>query len=192
MNKTIPVDADIFTELEKLRGDLWSHSDVIRKLLSFHQSGKQETNAPPVDHFNEQTPSRSEVNGGLVEFVRSAQYQLSYKAVDKYLAILGWLYKNRSRDFSKVETYRRGNRVYFGATQRKVEEGGGGNIHAKQIPGSGVWALVTLDNRTKRTILTDLLRAFGFQSSDIQSIVSTLPDSGIHRGGTPGSFNNIQ
>jgi negative regulator of replication initiation len=102
-------------------------------------------------------------------------------AINKYLTVLGWVNKNRPTEFLKILDFRRGDRLYFGKSQRQVEDSGEG-IDAKQIPGSDIWAMSTLDNRTKRNLLADLLSLFGFHAGEINVVVDSIPDSGRHRG----------
>lgn len=171
--KTITIEDAVFAELDKLTTEFFSHSDVIRKLLS------RGADLPPPSL--PATPFQVPENGSIVAFVQSAEYRMLTSGINKYLTVLGWLYKTHTSDFQKVENYRRGNRVYFARNQRTVEEGGK-SIHAKQIPHTPVWTLATLDNRTKRIILTDLLPLFGFKPDEINAVVSTISDSGRHRG----------
>jgi negative regulator of replication initiation len=173
--KTINLENDVFAELDKLTTEFFSHNDVIRKLL-LARNGEANLSVPVATPF--QIPEK----GSVVGFVQSANYRMLTSGINKYLAVLSWLYKTHTNDFHKVENYRRGNRVYFGRSQKAIEEGGNGAIQAKQIPHSPIWTLATLDNRTKRVILTDLLPLFGFKSHEINEVVSTISDSGRHRG----------
>ena len=117
------------------------------------------------------------VHGEIQEALKNGR---NYKGIDKYLAILGWLYKHRPSEFAKVEDFRRGSRVHFARSQRAIEESGKGAIHAKRIPNTPVGALSTLDNRTKRVILADMLHAVGFQQDEIKIVLGTIPDSDRH------------
>jgi negative regulator of replication initiation len=173
--KTIHLDDDVFTEIDKLATGIFSHSDVIRKLLKMTPSERVES----VNSLK--TSSGSVSKGGIVSLMQSPEYQLLRSGIDKYLTVLSWLHRNRRNEFDKVLEYRRGNRIYFAKSQRAVEQGGGGNIHAKQIPGSDYWVLATLDHKSKREILHDVLHLLGFQPAEINVVVGTIPDSGRHR-----------
>jgi len=162
--KTINLEDDVFAELDKLATGFFSHNDVIRKLL-LSRGADPKLPAPTANPF--QVPQ----NGSIVDFVQSVSYRMLTSRINKYLAVLGWLYKTRPSDFHKVENYKRGNRVYFARSQKAVEEGGNGAIHAKQIPNSPIWTLATLDNRTKRIILADLLPLFGFKEDEIKAVI---------------------
>ncbi len=76
--------------------------------------------------------------------------------------------------------FRRGTRRYFAKSEREILQSGEG-ITAKPIPQSPFWVLTTLDNKSKRIVLEDMLRALGYSRSDINLVVAELPDSGIRR-----------
>lgn len=182
-NLTITIDDALFTEIEKRTTQDFDHNDVIQKLLKRALLPSQPT-----------VPSKPKSNlpalpakDSIVSFVQSPEYTV-LSGINKYLAVLGWLHKYKPTDFEKVESYRRGNRVYFGTSQRQVEDSGEG-IAAKQIPGSNIWTLATLDNRAKRGLLADVLKLCNIQSGEINIVIDTIPDSGRHRRGN--GFNGF-
>lgn len=175
--KTITIDDDVFVRIDKLGSGIFTHSDVIRKLLDKSLKLEERPTTGEASHRPEPQPKSS-----LIAFVQSDGYMILYKAIDKYLAVLRWLWENRQSEFSKVENYQRGNRVYFAKSQKAVEDGGGGSITARQIPKTPIWTLATLDNRAKRVILKDILRSLNFPAVEINQVVETIPDSGRHRG----------
>src|SRR5208282_898743 len=144
------IDDALFTEIEKRTTPDFDHNDVIQKLLKKTLLPSQPAipSKPKSD-----SPAIPSVKNSIVSFVQSPEYAV-LSGINKYMAVLGWLHKFKPNEFGKVENYRRGNRVYFGKSQRQVEESGEG-IDAKQIPGSNIWALATLDNRAKRGLLAD-------------------------------------
>ena len=172
--RTITVEEDVFTEVDKLATGPFSHSDVIRKLLNLNASRSS------IDPSKTEPVSAATQHDSIIAFVQSPEYRRNYKGIDKYLAVLSWLYKHRPSEFAKVENFRRGSRVHFARSQKAIEESGNGAIHAKRIPDTPVWALSTLDNRTKRVILADMLHAVGFQQDEIRIVVGTIPDSDRH------------
>jgi len=171
--KTIQLDEDVFEQLSRLTSPLFSHNDVVRKLL-MPQSEKNSSTIPDVRAV------RPQENGNLVTYIKSVDFQMLNSGINRYLAVLGWLYRAYPQDFQKVENYKRGNRVYFARSQKEVEDSGTG-ISAKKIPGSPIWTLATLDNTGKRKILSDLLRLFGLNANDINIVVSTISDSAGRR-----------
>jgi negative regulator of replication initiation len=175
-NLNINIDDDLFKEIDKRTTPDFDRSDVVQKLLT-----KALMSSQPTIHSKPEpnSPLTLSTKDGIVSFVQSPEYRV-LSGINKYLAVLGWLHKKRPTEFEKIENYRRGNRVYFGKTQRQVEDSGEG-INAKQIPGSTIWTLATLDNRTKRGLLADVLQILNFQPGEINMVVDTIPDSGRHR-----------
>jgi negative modulator of initiation of replication len=117
--------------------------------------------------------------------MRSERFQRHHQAVDRYLVILGWLHLTHPKQFADAALkFHRGSRAYFGRSEKEILESGDG-VTAKQIPQSPFWTLTTLDNKSKRLVLEDILRALGYSSSDINLVLAELPDSGIRRSHGP-------
>jgi negative regulator of replication initiation len=168
----ISIDEDLFVEIERRTTLDFDHNDVIQKLLKKALLSVQ----PAIPSHPKPNPlPLPSTKDSIVSFVQAPQFQV-LSGINKYLAVLGWLHENRPHEFGKIESYQRGNRVYFGNSQRQVEESGKGKLNAKQIPGSTVWALATLDNRAKRKLLSDVLQLCNFHPSEINIIIDTIPD----------------
>jgi negative regulator of replication initiation len=175
-NLNISIDDALFTEIDKRTTPDFDHNDVIQKLLKKALLPSQPAIPPSPTLESSASPP---VKNSIVSLVQSPEYTV-LSGINKYLTVLGWLHKHRQTEFAKVESFRKGNRVYFGHSQRMVEESGEG-ISAKQIPGSAIWTLATLDNRAKRAMLTDVLQLCNVQLGEINIVVETIPDSGRHR-----------
>jgi negative regulator of replication initiation len=170
----IQIDEQLFVEIEKRTTPDFDHNDVIQKLLR-----KALTPLPNAPKPNSELSPNPSAKNGILPFIQSPEFKIA-SGINKYLAVLAWVNKNKPKEFQKIEDYRKGNRIYFGKTQRQVEDSGK-NINATQIPGSNIWALTTLDNKAKRNLLEDLLHIFNFQPGEINAVISALPDSGRHR-----------
>jgi negative regulator of replication initiation len=175
-NLNISFDDELFMEIDKRTTPDFDHSDVIQKLLKKALLLQQSTIPCQPQQAPPRVPSSKD---SLTSFVENPEYRV-LSGINKYLTVLGWLNKNKPNEFVRIENYQRGNRVYFGKNQRQVEDSGE-NIAAKQIPGSNTWALSTLDNRTKRDLLTDVLHLCNYQPSEINVVIDTISDSGRHR-----------
>src|SRR5438093_12592214 len=97
---TIEIDDQVFNELSRrATGFHVTPNDVLRRFLDLAAPS-----APPT------TSSAS--NGGpwssaaipptLPEFIRSARFRGHHQAVDKFLAVLGWLHHTHPKQFSEV------------------------------------------------------------------------------------------
>jgi negative modulator of initiation of replication len=172
---SIEIDNQVFAELERrASGFNATPNDVLRCVL-----GLQPKSAPGLSVVE---PHCSTSDTSTVsQFISGERFQRYQQAVDRYLVILAWLHSIQPKQFADaVLGFHRGNRVYFAKSEKEVLESGEG-ITARQIPQSPFWALTTLDNKSKRLALEDILRTLGYARSDINLVLAELPDSGIRR-----------
>lgn len=128
-----------------------------------------------------QPPSAVAIASTLPELIRSERFQRHHQTIDRFLVILGWLHSAHSQQFADaVLGFQRGTRLYFAKSEEEILESGEG-VSARPIPQSPFWALTTLDNKCKRKVIEDVLRALGYSRGDINLVLAELPDSGIRR-----------
>jgi negative modulator of initiation of replication len=172
---TIEIDEQVLAELaRRATGFHVTPNDVIRKVLQLdpRPAGPTPSNG---------AASSATLPATLPEFLHSERFRTYHQAVDKFLAILGWLHHAHPKQFSDVAlAFRRGSRRYFAKSEREILQGGEG-VTAKPIPQSPFWVLTTLDNKSKRLVVEDVLRALGYSRGDINVALAELPDSGIRR-----------
>src|SRR5271170_2486530 len=95
--KTIEIDDDLFTEIDNRTGlGTFTHSEVIRKLLHLNPSPAKEP-TKPVPASGLEPPTRS-----ISPFLQSPEYRARRKGIDKYLAVLSFLYESCPTDFERV------------------------------------------------------------------------------------------
>lgn len=175
---SIEIDDQVFNELaQRATGFHITPNDVLRKILQLNAHPAAPRAASP----SNAAASSTALPDSLPEFLRSERFRRQHQAVDKFLAILGWLHHAHPKQFSEVAlAFRRGSRRYFAKTEREILQGGEG-VTAKPIPQSPFWVLTTLDNKSKRLVVEDVLRALGYSRGDINVALAELPDSGIRR-----------
>jgi negative modulator of initiation of replication len=173
---SIQIDDQVFAELaRRATGFHVTPNDVLRRILDL-SSPPSEQLAPP-----QPPPPPAPVSSTVTDFVRSERFQRHNQAVDRYLVILGWLHSAHSKQFAEAALkFHRGSRAYFAKSEKEILESGD-NVTARQIPQSPFWTLTTLDNKSKRLVLEDVLRALGYSRGDINIVLAALPDSGIRR-----------
>jgi negative modulator of initiation of replication len=176
---SIEIDDQLFAELSRrATGFHVTPNDVLRRLLNLGASSQA---SPKHATSNGTPPSAAALPSTLPEFIRSERFNRHYQAVDKFLAILGWLHHAHPKQFADMAlAFRRGSRRYFAKSEREILQSGDG-ITAKPIPQSPFWVLTTLDNKSKRIVLEDLLGVLGYSRDDINLALAELPDSGIRR-----------
>jgi negative modulator of initiation of replication len=174
---SIDIDDQVFTELSnRATGFHVTPNDVLRRLLELEAA----SSLPSALRLEPNSNGAAEPTT-LAEFLRSARFRTNHQAVDKFLAVLGWLNRVHPEQFAKAaEAFRRGSRRYFAKSEGDILQSGEG-VTAKPIPQSDFWALTTLDNKSKRIVLEDMLRGLGYSKADINLVLAELPDSGIRR-----------
>jgi negative modulator of initiation of replication len=177
---SIEIDGEVMAELSsRATGFHVTPNDVLRRILNLSTSALPQTVRKPVAAA--QPPASIPVATTLSEYLKSDRFQRHRQAVDRFLAILGWLHLTHSKQF--VDTalgFERGKRLYFAKSQKDIEQSGDG-ITAKPIPQSPLWVLTTLDNKSKRIVMEDVLQALGYSRSDADLALAELPDSDIRR-----------
>jgi len=172
---SIEIDDQVFAELaRRATGFHVTPNDVIRRILDLSAPSSERLAAP-------QPPPPTPVASTVTEFIRSERFQRHHQAVDRYLVILGWLHSAHQKQFADAALrFHRGSRAYFAKSEKEIVESGDG-VTAKQIPQSPFWTLTTLDNKSKRLVLEEMLRGLGYSRTDINLVLAELPDSGIRR-----------
>ncbi len=171
---SIEIDDQVFAELaRRAYGFHVTPNHVLRRILDLP--------APSAQPLAATQPPPASVASTVTEFIKSDRFQRHHQAVDRYLVVLGWLHSAHPKQFADaVLIFHRGSRVYFAKSEKEILESGDG-VTARQIPQSPFWTLTTLDNRSKRLVLEDMLRALGYSRNDICLVHAELPDSGIRR-----------
>lgn len=177
MMQSIEIDQQVHAELSRrATGFNVTPNDVLRQVL----------NLPPPSLDSVSTTAASPPSGSvpptLSGFIRSERFQRHNQAVDKYLVLLGWLFSSHGDDFVIAAfSFQRGSRPYFGKSEEEIVKHAPGST-ARQIPACSHWALTTLDNKSKRIVLEDLLTTLSYPPADVAAVLAEIPDSGIWRG----------
>lgn len=176
---SIQIDDQVFAELaRRATGFNVTPNDVLRRILDIPTASTPQPNS---NSKSVQPPPGVPAPQTLTEFIRSERFQRHHQTVDRFLILLGWLHSTHPKQFADAALgFQRGRRLYFAKSERDILENGE-NVTAKPIPQSPFWALTTLDNKSKRLVLEDILRALSYSRGDINIVIGELPDSGIRR-----------
>lgn len=169
----IEVDAEVYEELAKRAvGFGQTPNSVLRDVL-FHQKRDRQARAPA------EVTQKSAADIGLEAVLESATFKLLPSADARYLQLLAWAHEVRPGLLASVAKPTSGQRIYFAKSKESIERSGKG-IAAKPVPATDYYALVTLDNPTKRKILTTILKAIGVSESLIAAAMTHFP-TGVRR-----------
>jgi negative regulator of replication initiation len=172
--KTIEIDDEIYSEIERrAEGFGQTPNAVLRKILGVAK-----------------TPDwlplpKTQTASSLDEFLCGGEYLSATTADERYLKLISWLMRNHVELQSTLDGFRVRKRVLFSKDAKKIENSAKG-VTAKPIPGVDIqfFAMVTLDNRQKRKIISRVFTRAGYPETAVEQAIKTLPDSGINRGGT--------
>lgn len=173
----IQIDDQVFAELSRRAvGFNVTPNDVLRRILELPALSSAPVFVPAANSAEPPAlPSK------LGDFLNSERFRRNSQAIDRYLVLLGWLHATGPSEFSKVAfAFERGSRIYFAKSEKEILDSAPGST-ARQIPQAPMWALTTLDNKSKRIVLEDLLRALGHSPAEVSLVLAELPDSGIRR-----------
>lgn len=170
--KTIEIDEQVYAAIKRRVEDFnESPNAVLRKVLGVTE--KQHLMVLP------ENPSAPSLDG----FLRGGDYISATTADERYLKLIAWLLQNHIELQARLDGYRLRKRILFSKDTKEIESSGQGVI-AKRIVGLDFpfFAMVTLDNPSKRKIIKRVLALAGYSPSSLEQALNTLPDSGIIRG----------
>jgi len=156
--KNIEIEDDIYEHLlanVEYIGE--SASSILRRLL-----GLQKETSLIVDSTE------------LVQFLSSVDFRSKTSAVDRFLAILSFAYKDRGqRKFERILSLTGQKRKYFGKNFEEVDESGK-SVFPKQIPGTPFWVVSNTDTPKKKRILRGALNLLDFSKNEVSVAVAAL------------------
>lgn len=106
-------------------------------------------------------PARPALAGDTLLFhLASEEFTRLADPVDRYLALLAWCARNYATDFADFIAHQESGRRYLAWNRDEINEARAHN-HARQIDGTQFWAVMTIDEATKRRFVCRLLEFIG-------------------------------
>ncbi len=109
----------------------------------------------------------------ILEFLESSDFRASFTDANKYLNLLAWVYQNHETDFRDFIHKQSSRRRYFSLSRDEIINACKHN-QARQIPGTQYWAIMNIDQATKKRFLKRILVFMGYHNSVIESAVSVF------------------
>jgi negative regulator of replication initiation len=102
---------------------------------------------------------------------------LCRNTTERYLAILGFAYREKQEKFAKVLDVRGRSRKYFAGSREEIEKYGT-STHPHPIPGSEkkYWAMTNADTIQKREMLSNALKVLAYSPAEIEAASKTIAD----------------
>jgi len=105
--------------------------------------------------------SRPPLAGDALLFhLTSLEFTAIADPTDRYLALLGWVAKTHAVDFADFVSHQDSGRRYLALSRHEIQEIRQRN-HARQIPGTHYWAVMSIDAATQRRFVCRLLEFIG-------------------------------
>ncbi|MDI1319534.1 MAG: hypothetical protein PSW75_04980 [bacterium] len=118
----------------------------------------------------------------LLFFLTRAEFSAQADPTGRYLALLSWLARNYACDFADFISHQESGRRYLMLNRDEVNAVRSHN-HAVQLAGTQYWAVMTIDDATKRRFVCRLLEFIGCHDETVAHACRAL---GL--AGTPAGF----
>ena len=200
--KHIEIDEELYQHLaSKTQYIGESASSIIRRLLSLptdlsEQKAEKPQNvesvfvqASSVESSESSSDSSSVDNSTIVQhkpvpnLPRTAESVFNYinkeelatqrGVVGRFLLILSALHRVHGEQFSAVIEIRGRDRLYFARSEHELAESGS-STKPRQIPESEYWVMTNSNTTRKKMMITEVAKALGYQSVEIEKIRDLL------------------
>jgi negative modulator of initiation of replication len=109
----------------------------------------------------------------LLFYLASAEFTVHPDPVERYLALLAWCAQNYAGDFADFISRQESGLRYLALNRNEFNEARSRN-HARQIDGTQFWAVMTIDDATKRRFVCRLLEFIGCHDETVTHAVRAL------------------
>jgi negative modulator of initiation of replication len=119
-------------------------------------------------------PARPPLAGdSLLFFLAGADYAARPDTTARYLALLAWVARNYACDFADFISHQESGRRYLMLNREEFNEARAHN-HAVQLAGTQYWAVMAIDDATKRRFLRRLLEFIGCHDETVTEACRSL------------------
>jgi hypothetical protein len=117
----------------------------------------------------------------LLFFLTSAELSAHTDPTGRYLALLAWCARNYAHDFVDFISHQQSGLRYLMLSRDEINEVRARN-HARQIDGTQFWAVMTIDDVTKRRFVCRLLEFIGCHDETVVHACRALglPETAAH------------
>jgi negative modulator of initiation of replication len=109
----------------------------------------------------------------LLFFLTGAEFAATADPTARYLALLSWVARIYACDFADFISHQESGRRYLMLNRDEVNEVRSHN-HATQLAGTQYWAVMTIDDATKRRFVCRLLEFIGCHDETVAQACRTL------------------
>lgn len=119
-------------------------------------------------------PTRPALAGdNLLFHLASAEFTALADPTERYLNLLAWCATNYATDFADFISHQESGRHYLAWNRDEINEARARN-HARQIDGTQFWAVMTIDDATRRRFVCRLLEFIGCHDETVAQACRAL------------------
>ena len=152
--KNVELSDEAYTALQRLAAAKNLTPDAL--LAAMLQAGR-----PPLGGDN------------LLFYLAGAEFAALSDPTERYLALLAWAAKNYACDFADFISHQESCLRYLMLNREEIQEVRARN-HARQIDGTQFWAVMTIDQPTKRRFVCRLLEFIGCHDETVAEACRAL------------------
>lgn len=109
----------------------------------------------------------------LLLHLASLEFARSPDNTGRYLDLLAWCARNYATDFADFVSHQESGRHYLGWSREEINEARTHN-HARQIDGTQFWAVMSIDEPTRRQFVCRLLEFIGCHDETVAAACRAL------------------
>ena len=109
----------------------------------------------------------------LLFYLAGAEFARRADPTDRYLALLAWCAGNYACDFADFISHQESGRRYLAFNRDEINEARNRN-QARQIDGTQFWAVMTIDDATRRRFVCRLLEFIGCHDETVTHACDAL------------------
>lgn len=119
-------------------------------------------------------PARPALAGdNLLFYLAGDEFARLTDPIERYLGLLAWCATNYATDFADFISHQESGRRYLAWNRDEINEARAHN-HARQIDGTQFWAVMTIDEATKRRFVCRLLEFIGCHDETVTQACRAL------------------
>jgi len=109
----------------------------------------------------------------LLFYLTSSDFPAQADPIERYLALLAWCARNYATDFADFISHQESGLHYLMFNREEINEVRAHN-HARQIDGTQFWAVMTIDDGTRRRFVCRLLEFIGCHDETVVQACRSL------------------
>ena len=194
--KNIEIDDELYLHIVANTQDIGeSASSILRRLLKLPHlattsvttgsiNNEAMVDAAPAlvtnhEEKDAQAPSDNETSAletsseSVFNFINKEELAMQRGAVGRFLLILAALYRAHAKQFKVVTEICGRDRLYFAQSEAELAASGS-STKPRQIPDSSFWVMTNSNTTRKKMMITEVAKALGYQSIEIEKIRDLL------------------